>query len=79
MVEENNKDKPWWKYCLNCGLPIPKIKYDTLGRRNTRTSHYCNMYCRNKYLISKDPEGNKKYHKEYYQLYPEKFKKVKDE
>ena len=52
------------KHCLNCDKLIPAIKFDTLGRRNTRTSKYCNNnnYCRNLYL-------RKVTHPDYYKNY----------
>ena len=69
------------KFCRECGKPIPKIKIDTLGRKNTRTSDYCNnnRKCRNKYLRKQDPKKFKDYMKKYYLKYPEKFLKKKEE
>ena len=53
------------KKCKYCNAPIPKVKIDTKGRKNTRTSDYCNNkgYCRNKYLTTKTyPDYFKKYY-----------------
>jgi len=62
------------KPCLNCGKPIPTVKYDTFGRRNTRTSRFCDNkgYCRSVYFrkIMK-PD----YYKEYYQNNRFRYKK----
>ncbi|MBA7709153.1 hypothetical protein ES703_118065 [subsurface metagenome] len=65
------------KLCLNCGKPIPKIKYDTLGRKNTRTSNYCNnnKKCRNAYLRKRNPKKYHDYMQKYYLDHPEKFKR----
>jgi hypothetical protein len=74
MGNFKNEDKEV-KFCLNCGGVIPKIKYDSLGRRNTRTSNYCdnNNLCRNQFIIAKDPEKHKNYMKDYYREHPEYF------
>ena len=64
------------KHCLNCGKPIPKVKYDSLGRKNTRTSNYCNnnKLCRNAYIRNHNRKKYKKYMAKYYLDHPEKFR-----
>lgn len=39
------------KPCKYCGKPIPKFKFDSLGRKLTKTSDFCNnnRKCRNAY------------------------------
>ena len=65
------------KFCKFCGRPIPKIKIDIVGRKNTRTSDYCNnnQKCRNNYLRKQNPKKYKNYMKSYYLKFPEKFLK----
>lgn len=67
------------KFCKECGKSIPKIKIDTLGRKNTRTSNYCNnnRRCRNNYLRKHNLKKYQDYMKDYYKKHPEKFLKKK--
>lgn len=66
-----NNTKP----CLNCGKPIPTVKFDTFGRRNTRTSKFCDEKCRGQFFKKENPE----YFIEYYKANPERYRKVKGE
>ena len=61
-----------FKQCLNCGKDIPKYKIDALGRRQTRTSSFCdnNKKCNNEYVYKNNPD----YQKKYYAKNTDKFK-----
>jgi hypothetical protein len=71
---ENNLDDIEFKKCKCCNKQIPKIKIDTLGRKTTKTSDYCNNYCRNKYLTTVTHPA---YFKRYYQDNKDKYGKPK--
>ena len=61
-----------YKFCLACGAKIPKFKIDKLGRRQTRTSNYCdnNKKCRNRKVYENNPD----YQRQYYNKNKDKFK-----
>ena len=73
-----------YKFCLACGAKIPKFKIDKLGRRQTRTSNYCDnkKKCRNAKVYENNPGYQKDYYaknkdrfKEYQKRYRSKFEK----
>ena len=56
-------DKINKKYCKFCGQEIPTVKFDTFGRRNTRTSDFCNKNHASSYFRLTHPDYYKTYYK----------------
>ena len=48
--------------CLYCNEPIPELRYDSLGRKLTKTTKYCCKDHRNRDI----KESNKDKYKKYY-------------
>lgn len=61
--------------CLYCGIEIPEERFDSIGRRLTKSTKYCCRDHRNKHLKENNKERYKKYYQEYYKNNKEKYKK----
>jgi len=59
--------------CLYCGISIPELRYDSLGRKLTKSTKYCSNAHRNKHIKELNIEKYQAYYREYYQNNKDKY------